>query len=230
MLESHHQEEAHEMEASQQWEQRWRVVTSSKTKLHASLLFHGWQLISSIIFAAAIYTNAVFRTPVANTPHSDPTTPQSYTLYHINSFCVLRYKSITSIYGDDSACSSPISLAALSAVVALGLLAMDYRTYKRQSSAAPSRRATLIRLVVCLVLAICVLAAATNLMASVAKTCSYLYTKNIQDTTCGAPWTRTYGKSLGVLDFGMVVGFVTSLVWFGAAAHQGHVFRTKERL
>ncbi|KAI8919999.1 hypothetical protein DFJ77DRAFT_223646 [Powellomyces hirtus] len=198
--------------------QRWRVVTSTKTKLHRSLTLHSAQALTSLTFALAVGVNGIGN-------------------FNKENLCVLRSHSHEILYGEHASCNWPISGASFSILLAVLLALWDFRLLKlaphqTQSSQTSQRekRIVFVKTIACAIMGIIMLSSAISVMHSTSQTCKYLYSKNREYSKCDNAFATTYGKSLAGLNFGLVVGYVAAGVWLVSAFIEGQAYRRKETL
>ncbi|KAJ3022250.1 hypothetical protein HKX48_006672 [Thoreauomyces humboldtii] len=194
----------------QDWSQRWRVVTSTKTRVTRNIILHAICALFAFLFALTIGTTG---------RHTD----------NGERLCVLRANQTKGnlIYGDEPACRSPVIEGVLSMVLSIAVCA--YNVHGLVLYRPRPKRTVLALAVVSVFGALWMFSVAVVSSKNLSVTCADLKSRGSTNGSCSAVFEGRYpGNSYGALVFGLMCGFLSAIAWGASAFREYKVFKAKE--
>ncbi|KAI8589681.1 hypothetical protein BDZ88DRAFT_451823 [Geranomyces variabilis] len=187
------------------WTQRWKVVTSTKTRMVRNLVLHGALVALLLSFAIAIGVAG------KHTVNSE-------------SLCILRTQPSSNwAEGQSGACARPIATATIAIIISLAMCAYNVRSL--QVYKPRDRRIVLAQAGLAFWMAVMTVWAASWAARAKSATCEGLPPG---PESCSQLYEKYFERSLGGLTFGIVMGFFAGVGWLVSAYHEFQTYRSSD--
>ncbi|KAJ3158154.1 hypothetical protein HDU86_003106 [Geranomyces michiganensis] len=186
------------------WTQRWKVVTSTKTRIVHNIILHG-------VLVTLLFTFAISIGVSGKQSHNG------------ERLCVLRHDPRSNFsQGQSSACARPIATATIAMLISLAMCAYNVRSLKLYKPR--DRRVVLAQVGLAAWMAIMTVWAAAWTARAKQATCDAFP----PGSDCVELYDHYFGLSLRGLTFGIVMGFFAGIGWLVSTYQEFQSYRSSD--